>query len=81
MVGVYELMPHSNGLTRNVVQCLDDFNIPLHLSTTVVDIKGRDRLEQISVAPVGPGFVPDLQRKSLDEVAIFDPHLGDPEDD
>ncbi len=62
VVGVYELMPHSNGLTRNVVQCLDDFGIPLHLSTTVVNIKGRDRLEGITVAPVGAGFTPDMDR-------------------
>ncbi len=67
VVGVYELMPHSNGLTRNVVQCLDDFGIPLHLSTTVVEIKGRDRLEGITVAPVAPDLTPDLQRK--EEVA------------
>ena len=52
VVGVYELMPHSNGLTRNVVQCLDDFGIPLHLSTTVTRIEGRDRVERITVAPV-----------------------------
>ncbi|HCF62495.1 MAG TPA: pyridine nucleotide-disulfide oxidoreductase [Myxococcales bacterium] len=62
VVGVFELMPYSNGLTRNVVQCLEDFGIPLHLSTTVAQIHGRDRLEKITVAPVGPGFVPDLSR-------------------
>ncbi|MGI5865667.1 MAG: NAD(P)/FAD-dependent oxidoreductase [Myxococcales bacterium] len=62
VVGVFELMPYSNGLTRNVVQCLEDFGIPLHLSTTVAQIHGRDRLEKITVAPVGPGFAPDLSR-------------------
>ena len=62
VVGVYELMPHSNGLTRNVVQCLNDFDIPLHLSTTVVKIKGRDRLEGITVAPVGDDFAPIMSR-------------------
>jgi len=55
-------MPYSNGLTRNVVQCLDDFGIPLHLSTTVIQIHGQDRLEKITVAPVGPGFKPDLSK-------------------
>ncbi len=62
VVGVFELMPYSNGLTRNVVQCLEDFNIPLHLSTTVVAIHGADRVEKITVAPVGPGLEPDLCR-------------------
>ncbi len=52
VVGVFEIMPHPNGLNRNIVQCLHDFDIPLHLSTTVARIHGRDRLEKITVAPV-----------------------------
>jgi len=60
VAGVFELMPYSNGLTRNVVQCLDDFNIPLHLSTTVAAIHGRDRVEKITAAPVGADLKPDL---------------------
>jgi NADPH-dependent 2,4-dienoyl-CoA reductase/sulfur reductase-like enzyme len=52
VVGVFELLPHPSGLTRNVVQCLDDLGIPLHLSTTVIGIHGRDRLERVTVAPV-----------------------------
>ncbi|MFH1102485.1 MAG: FAD/NAD(P)-binding oxidoreductase [Pseudomonadota bacterium] len=60
VVGVFEIMPHSNGLSRNVVQCLDDFGIPLYLSTTVAYIHGRDRVEKITVAPVGPDFKPDM---------------------
>jgi NADPH-dependent 2,4-dienoyl-CoA reductase/sulfur reductase-like enzyme len=52
VVGVFELMPHANGLGRNIVQCLDDFDIPLHLSTTVIEIHGTDRVERITVAPV-----------------------------
>ena len=47
-----ELMPYSGGLNRNIVQCLHDFNIPLYLSHTVVDIKGKERLEQVTVAKV-----------------------------
>jgi len=47
-----ELMPYSAGLTRNIVQCLNDFDIPLLLSHTVVDIKGRERLEAVTVAKV-----------------------------
>lgn len=49
---VVELMPYSGGLKRNIVQCLDDFGIPLKLSHTVVDIKGRDRLEGVTIAKV-----------------------------
>ena len=41
VVGVYELMPTPSGLRRNIVQCLDDFGIPLHLSTTVTRLEGR----------------------------------------
>lgn len=49
---VAELMPFSGGLKRNIVQCLDDFNIPLKLSHTVVAIKGKERLEGITLAEV-----------------------------
>ncbi|MCD8230739.1 MAG: NAD(P)/FAD-dependent oxidoreductase [Clostridiales bacterium] len=49
---VAELMPYSGGLKRNIVQCLNDFDIPLKLSHTVVDIKGRERVEGITIAEV-----------------------------
>lgn len=49
---VCELMPYSSGLTRNIVQCLDDFNIPLHLSCTVVDIHGNGRINGVTIADV-----------------------------
>ena len=49
---VAEIMPFSSGLKRNIVQCLDDFNIPLQLSHTVVDIKGRERVEAVVIAEV-----------------------------
>ena len=49
---VAELMPYSGGLKRNIVQCLDDYGIPLKLSHTVVDIKGKERLEGITLAQV-----------------------------
>ena len=55
-------MPYSNGLSRNVVQCLDDFGIPLHLSTTVAYIHGHDRVDKITVAPVDQDFKPDMRR-------------------
>lgn len=49
---VIELMPYSNGLNRNIVQCLQDYNIPLYLSHTIVDIKGKERLEKVVMAEV-----------------------------
>lgn len=52
VLGVAELMPYSNGLPRNMKQCLDDFGIPLYLSHTVTNIYGRDRLERIEVTKV-----------------------------
>jgi NADPH-dependent 2,4-dienoyl-CoA reductase/sulfur reductase-like enzyme len=52
--GVYEVMDSPGGLTRNIVQCLDDFGIPLHLSETVARVRGRDRLESVTTVKVGP---------------------------
>ena len=49
---VAEVMPYSGGLKRNIVQCLEDFHIPLYLSTTVVDVHGRERLEAVTLAQV-----------------------------
>lgn len=49
---VAELMPYSGGLKRNIVQCLDDYGIPLKLSHTVIDIKGKERLEGVTLAEV-----------------------------
>ena len=50
--GVYEVMKHPGGLTRNIVQCLDDYQIPLHLGTSVIRIHGKDRLSGVTVAKV-----------------------------
>lgn len=50
---VVELMPYSSGLKRNIVQCLDDFGIPLELSHTITNIKGKDRVEGVTIAEVG----------------------------
>lgn len=58
VVGVYEVMDHSNGLKRNIVQCLDDFGIPLHFSTTATKIHGKDRVEAITVAKVDGNMKP-----------------------
>ncbi len=62
VVGVFELMAHPNGLTRNIVQCLHDFDIPLHLSTTVAEIRGRDRVEGVTIAPVDDRLRPVMER-------------------
>lgn len=56
--GVYELMPYANGLRRNVKNCLDDFGIPLHLSTTVTRVIGHDRVEAVEVSKVDEHLVP-----------------------
>ena len=57
VAAVFELMPYSNGLNRNIVQCLEDYGIPLYLSHTIIDIKGKDKLEGVVVAEVD-GYTP-----------------------
>lgn len=56
--GVYELMPYANGLRRNVKNCLDDFGIPLHLSTTVTRVIGHNRVEAVEVSQVDERLAP-----------------------
>ncbi len=56
--GVYELMPYANGLRRNVKNCLNDFGIPLHLSTTVTRVIGHDRVEAVEVSQVDERLSP-----------------------
>jgi NADPH-dependent 2,4-dienoyl-CoA reductase/sulfur reductase-like enzyme len=60
---VCELMPYSGGLTRNIVQCLDDYDIPLMLSHTVVDIHGKQRLTGITIAKVDENLTPIKETK------------------
>lgn len=55
---VVELLPYSSGLKRNIVQCLDDYNIPLKLSHTVIQIHGKDRLKGVTIAKVGENRKP-----------------------
>lgn len=55
---VYEVMQNPGGLTRNIVQCLDDYGIPLHLSTTVTQVHGKDRVEAVTVARVDEKMKP-----------------------
>jgi len=58
---VVELMPYSSGLTRNIVQCLEDFGIPLLLSHTVIEIHGKDRVEGVTIAQVDANRKPILK--------------------
>ncbi len=58
VLGVVEILPHASGLPRNVVQCLDDYGIPLFLKHTVTCIKGKDRLEQLTISQVDEHMVP-----------------------
>ena len=64
---VCELLPYSGGLTRNIVQCLEDFDIPLYLSTTVCEIHGKKRLEGVTIAQV------DERRQPIEETKRFIP--------
>ena len=56
--GVYEVMSRSNGLRRNIVQCLDDYDIPLHLFTTATEIHGKERVEGVTVSRVDGNLKP-----------------------
>lgn len=64
---VCELMPYSGGLNRNIVQCLEDFGIPLYLSTTVCEIHGKGRLEGVTIAQV------DQRRNPIEETKRYIP--------
>ncbi|NBC28871.1 MAG: FAD-dependent oxidoreductase [Spirochaetes bacterium] len=59
--GVVEIQPYPSGLTRNIVQCLNDFQIPLYLSHVVSEIRGRDRVESVEVTPLENG-IPDTDQ-------------------
>ncbi len=68
VLGVAEIMPHPSGLTRNVVQCLHDFDIPLYLSHTITDIKGTDQLESITISEMDYTFNPIKDSEKTFEV-------------
>ena len=67
VAAVCEILPYSGGLKRNIVQCLEDYNIPLYLSTTVCEIHGTERLEGVTIAKV------DEKRQPIPETARFIP--------
>ena len=56
--GVYEIKPAPSGLSRNIVQCLDDYGIPLHLSATITEVEGRERVEAVKIAQVDKKMKP-----------------------
>jgi len=58
VIGVYEIMDYPGGLKRNIVQCLNDFDIPLHLSHTVTEIKGKERVEGVVISKVDGNLHP-----------------------
>ena len=58
VAGVYEIQSSPGGLTRNIVQCLNDYNIPLELSTSVIKVHGRERVEAVSISKVDHNFKP-----------------------
>jgi NAD(P)H-nitrite reductase large subunit len=58
VLAVLEILPYSSGLTRNIVQCLNDFGIPLYLSHTITDINGPERVSSVTVAKVDEGLSP-----------------------
>ncbi|MDC7228097.1 MAG: NAD(P)/FAD-dependent oxidoreductase [Spirochaetales bacterium] len=65
--GVYEIGPRPSGLTRNVVQCLEDFDIPLYLNSTVTEVHGKDRIEAVTVCRLGGLGQPDPETAELVE--------------
>ncbi len=66
--GVAEIMSHSNGLNRNIAQCLEDFDIPLYLSHTVTDIKGTNSLEEITISEVDQDYKPIIGTEKVFKV-------------
>ncbi len=73
VVGVFEILPWVSGLERNVRQCLADFDIPLELSSTVVEIKGKDRVESVTVAAVDESLkpVPGTEREVVCDTLLL----------
>ncbi len=68
VLGVAELMPYSNGLNRNIAQCLHDFDIPLYLSHTITNITGQKRVESITISEVDEKFKPIPSTEKMIEV-------------
>ncbi|KAI4453439.1 sugar kinase [Holotrichia oblita] len=67
VLAVVELMPYSSGLNRNIVQCLNDFDIPLYFNHTVVEILGKDRVESVAICEVDKNLQPKYETKKTIE--------------
>jgi NADPH-dependent 2,4-dienoyl-CoA reductase/sulfur reductase-like enzyme len=67
VIGVYEIMSYPGGLKRNIVQCLNDFNIPLYLSHTVTEIRGKERVEGVVISKVDSNLHPTKDSEKLIE--------------
>ncbi len=71
VLGVYEAMDKPGGLTRNLVQCLDDFDIPLHLATTVTKVHGHERVEAVTIAKLDKNRKPILETQERIECDLL----------
>lgn len=73
VLAVAELMPFSSGLMRNIVQCLDDFNIPLYLSHTVTEVRGKNRVESVVIAQVDESFkaIPGTEKEYICDTLLL----------
>ena len=73
VLGVVEILPYASGLPRNVVQCLDDYGIPLYLNHTVTYIKGRDRLESIKISQVNTNMdvIPGTEKEIICDTLLL----------
>jgi len=73
VLGVVEILPHASGLPRNVIQCLDDYDIPLYLNHTVTYIKGKDRLESITIAQVNEtnDIIPNTENEIICDTLLL----------
>ena len=73
VLGVIEILPYPNGLPRNIVQCLKDYNIPLYLNHTITSIEGRDRLESIRISKVDKDkkIIPESEKKIICDTILL----------
>ena len=73
VLGVIEILPYASGLPRNVVQCLDDYDIPIYLNHTVTFIKGKERLESVSIAQVDDkmNIIPGTEKEIICDTLLL----------
>jgi len=73
VLGVVEILPYASGLSRNIVQCLDDYDIPLFLNHTITYIKGKDRLESVTIAQIDDksNIIPGTEKKIICDTLLL----------